>query len=276
MNFNINRTAVTGFGVAAAVVWFGVLHHAARPAMFLDPHAIILVLGGTAAAALIAFPVKQLFSILDMLFLATLFPKKKNYLDVATDIMKVADGAYAGKGILANVESHGFLREALKLASNSRMSPAELERVLRKRASFYKRRYQMDYKVLNALAKFPPAFGLLGASTGMIEMMSNLGKGGTESIGSAMAVALVATFWGIALANLVFLPLADHANKIAADDQGIRDLIIEGTLCIARRDSFDVLFESLISFLPLDIRPELRPIVSQRTSQQTNSVKKVG
>jgi chemotaxis protein MotA len=264
----MNYSSASGILLALAIVWFGVIHPAAKPLMFLDQHALILVIGGTLSAALIAFPLRQLWSLFDLFFLAALFPKQKNLLTIASDIIVGARLARSQNILALRFNpSHGFLREAYKLAISSQLSTDELGKVLRKRASAYKKRYVMDAKALNALAKFPPAFGLLGASTGMIEMMSNLGKGGgTASIGSAMAIALVATFWGIAVANLILLPLADHANKLATDDQALRDMIIEGVLQIHGGASDEMLIETLRSYLPLSERPKLHSPVPLRNA----------
>ena len=140
------------------------------------------------------------------------------------------------------------------LLTKTNMTEHEFKNVLSLRSKNILKSYQADSKMLNALAKFPPAFGLLGATTGMIEMMSNLGKGGASSIGSAMAVALVATFWGIAMANFIFLPLADRAGKMAGDDAHIRDMIIEAAMVIKNKGSEYLLLNTLRGFLPLTQR----------------------
>ena len=122
---------------------------------------------------------------------------------------------------------------------------------------YFRKSYQSDAKTLNALAKFPPAFGLLGASTGMITMMTNLGKGGAETIGPAMAIALVATFWGIAVANLILLPLADFAAKAAQDDTHVREMIYEGLLLLKKKESQAYILQVVNGYLPIDSRYSL-------------------
>src|SRR5690606_24892973 len=117
--------------------------------------------------------------------------------------------------------THRFAREAFNLSKQEYLSEAQLKSLLLKRNEYFKLQYKDDARVLTALGKFPPAFGLLGATTGMIVMMTNLGTDQSK-IGSAMAVALVATFWGIAVANLVILPMADYAFKNAEEDQRVR------------------------------------------------------
>jgi chemotaxis protein MotA len=150
---------------------------------------------------------------------------------------------------------HPFLAEGLNLLQKNYLTRAELEDVLHARRLVFKKKYLQDAKILNAVAKYPPAFGLLGASTGMIAMMTNLGgPGGTSMIGASMAVALVATFWGIAAANFLLLPLADYAQRIIVVDQEIRELIIEGTMMIYDNADDEVLAERLRSRLQVGDR----------------------
>jgi chemotaxis protein MotA len=252
----INFTAFFGIGIAAAIVYFGVIHSAKNPVMFLDSHALILVLGGTVAAALIAFPAGKLYSLLDFLVLGMLFPSKKEMIKVADELLYLNNLFKLDPQSLKNAKySHAFVREVVGLLTESNLSEVEFKNVLTLRSKNILKSYQADSKILNALAKFPPAFGLLGATTGMIEMMSNLGKGGgASSIGSAMAVALVATFWGIAIANFILLPLADRAGKMAVDDAHIRDMIIEAAMVIKNKGSEYLLLNTLRGFLPLTQR----------------------
>src|SRR5665213_2509183 len=94
---------------------------------------------------------------------------------------------------------HPFLIEAYLISARNDMTHAEFKMILQGRRQRFQERNAWEAKILTALAKFPPAFGLLGATTGMIAMMSNLGGGGKEIIGPSMAIALVATFWGCLL-----------------------------------------------------------------------------
>lgn len=233
--------------------------------MFLDAHALLLVIGGTLAVSLIAFPLRQLVNLGDFLFLGVLLKKRLELSDVVNELRAVA-GAYRNKNmpaIQAMAFKHAFINEGVSLLLDPDLGRDEIESVMLNRRDRFKWRYQQDAKTLNAIAKYPPAFGLLGASTGMIAMMTNLGgPGGTAAIGEAMAIALVATFWGIALANFVFLPLADHAQRIFQRDQHLRSVITEGILMIKEGVPENVLFENLRSMLDFEDRgrvPSHRP-----------------
>lgn len=253
----MNLSSVIGVGIAVAVLWFGVIHGAKNPLMFLDGHALMLVVGGTLAASLIAFPLRQLINLADFLFLGVLLKKKLELADVVNELRAVA-GAYRNKdfkNINAMTYQHAFVGEGVALLLDPSMGIEEIQSVMLHRRDRFKWRYQQDAKTLNAIAKYPPAFGLLGATTGMIAMMTNLGgAGGTAAIGEAMAVALVATFWGIAAANFVLLPLADHAQRNFQRDQHLRTVITEGILMIKEGVPENILLENLRSMLDFEDR----------------------
>jgi len=253
-------TSLLGAAAAIAVVYYGGIKGVKNPVMFLDTHAIILVVGGTFAATFLAFPYKQLTQLFDFIIFGVFSSKKTDYLKLVDELAEI-NHCYQNKNQQARTKdySHYFVREGVNLLFEPSFSHDDLADVLEMRVQAFKKRYQQDAKTLNAIAKYPPAFGLLGATTGMIAMMTNLGgPGGTAAIGQAMAVALVATFWGIATANFVFLPLSDNAQKAYTSDEFTRNFIKEGILLIHRNTQPKVFIERLTSMLPLEERLEAK------------------
>lgn len=255
----MNKSSVLGFHLAFLVIYLGVLHNSPNPSLFLDPHALILVCGGTLAAALIAFPINKLGKIFDFLFLRVLFKSRSSDLEVAKDLFFIYhEQKMSGDVLLVDPNSHPFLVEIAVMLNKTKINIQDLNRLLTDRINFIKKAYLADAKILNSLAKFPPAFGLLGASTGMISMMIGLGKGGADQIGPAMAVALVATFWGIAVANLILLPLSDHATKVAAEEVHTRTMIKKAIILMLENCSQSLLLEELSGYLPIRDRRILK------------------
>jgi chemotaxis protein MotA len=261
MKSRINFSVLMGIGAAGMVLWYGVLAGTVRKEIFWDPHALILVLGGTFAAAFIAFPASQFRDLWTFFTSGALFPTDKAHMRTIEHIMGLAhrpDPAQIDPTI--RLQFHPYLLEGYTLMRKQDWDPLEYRAILLNRNQRFKERYSLDAKALTALAKFPPAFGLLGATTGMIAMMSGLGPGGKDSIGPAMAVALVATFWGIAVANFVLLPLADHANRLNGEDARLRLMIATGLTLIQQGTRPAALYEHMIGFLPVfdRISPNLK------------------
>lgn len=260
-----------GFIIAVCVLWFGVIHPSSNPTLFLDPHALILVFGGTIGAATMAYSFKKILKIFQFLFFGVLFKPSTSEADTATQL---AETYYCLKVLKQNPDAkkyHIFILESLLLFKNSELTPDEISEILEQRIVSLKKAYLADAKILNAIAKYPPAFGLLGASTGMIAMMTNLGDGGAEKIGPAMAIALVATFWGIAMANLVILPLADYAVKVTTDEVHTRNMIKDAMVDIANDSSFNSFIERIKSHLALIDREQFE--INIRAFQVSNIYK---
>ncbi|MGZ3773497.1 MAG: motility protein A [Pseudobdellovibrionaceae bacterium] len=254
MNFSLSL----GIFTAVATLYFGVFRTTANPTFYLDPHALILVCGGTLAATLIAFPIGRMIALADT-FMSWFLRRKTIDHRIVEELYEVAIYYRKYNELVSSLDfSHPFIREGFEFVKSKAFNERQLEEILSKRIIGFRKTLQNDAKMLNAIAKFPPAFGLLGASTGMISMMLHLNEGGTKAIGPAMATALVATFWGIALSNLIFLPLADNASKIAADDSHTRLIILEGLVLIKMDEEPHVIVEILKSHLSPADRAKVR------------------
>lgn len=268
----MNVSLYSGILIAIGTLWFGVFRSVSNPLFYLDSHALILVCGGTMAASLIAFPFSRLAA-LGSTLLNWLSRKKTPDYKVVEELYEASIYYSKYKELATSVEfSHPFIREGFQLLMSENFSEQQLQDILLKRIAAFKKNLQNDAKVLMALSKFPPAFGLLGASTGMISMMLNLSTGGTQKIGSSMAIALVATFWGIGLANLVFLPLSDFANKVAQDDSHTRLIIMEGLVLIKHQQPPHVIVEVLKSHLPAADRSKVKIIRNWGVADQKSKV----
>lgn len=274
----MNFSTILGFISAGLVLWFGVLSSTPNPKLFLDPHALILVCGGTVAAALIAFPIGKLLSFFNFFISGVLFKRKVSAPVVGEQIFR-AYSFLKDKNFdqfFTDTHYHPFLVESVKLIAKNEFEDHELDDILETRIEQIKNDYQSDAKILNAIAKFPPAFGLLGASTGMIVMMTRLGSGGADTIGPAMAIALVATFWGIAIANMVFLPLSDYATKIAYEEVKQRKMIADAVRAMNNKCTFAFLVEKTLGHVPLSERMHFKEKVKDyliEMKEQKNNLK---
>lgn len=242
-----------GLLIALGVIFFGITGSGSNYSIFFNEHAAIIVCGGTLAAALICFPAKLLFKVTKV-FLTRFSGKGASpHIKVVEEIISLAKGQYNDPSFLPNsipTIKNPFLKEVVQLQLDGGMPNSKIDVIVRKRAEVHLVRYEADSHVFKTLARFPPAFGLLGAVLGMVALMSNLGSPDSfKSVGPALAVSLVATLYGIALANFVFVPLGENLGKLSKEDHLMRNIVIDGIKLLRDKEHPLVVEEYLQSYL---------------------------
>ena len=102
----------------------------------------------------------------------------------------------------------------------------------------------------NILGKFPPAFGLVGTSLGMIALLQGLGEADAfERLGPSMSIALVATFYGLILSNVFIIPMGEHLSTLSDDDLIMRRIVVDGVMLIKEQKHPLLVQEFLKSYL---------------------------
>src|SRR2546421_2025309 len=118
-------------------------------------------------------------------------------------------------------------------------------------------------KIYRAVGDCAPAFGMIGTLIGMVQMFANMTD--PSKLGPYMAVALLATFYGAAVANLFCLPIADKLHLKLVDEEINRTLIIDGVLMIREAKSPTLVREMLLAYLPekhRHLEPEAEPVAA--------------
>jgi len=249
----MNISAPLGFILGFAIVAFSVTSGMKSAAIFINPHAAIMVLGGTLAASLICFPLGHFFSLIKVYVRAMLGQTKQERLRVINEIVTIARNQNAGQplgGLLAGV-SNAFLKESLALVESGGLSDMELEEVLDKRIEMQNEKYKREGATYKVIGKFPPAFGLVGTSLGMISLLQGLGEPDAfERLGPSMSIALIATFYGLILANVFIIPMGEHLVSLSEDDLIMRRIVVDGVRLIKDRKHPLLVEEFLKSYIP--------------------------
>jgi chemotaxis protein MotA len=248
----MNLMSLVAFILAGAVLVFGI-STAGDWHFFLDPHAVFIVIGGSMAAGSIAFQVDRILLLFKVFVRRVLRGRRENYARLIRELMILAE-AYrtnaASFDKLVKDSEDFFLKEAIQAMLDDVLQGEELIRVLRTRVATVYARHTEDVIKLKAIGKYPPAFGLMGTTLSMITLLQKLGEpGGQKLIGPAMALGLVATFFGLALANLVFQPIAENLHDSAREARLKNIIIVEGVRLIAQKTNPIVLAEELNSYL---------------------------
>lgn len=206
--------------------------------IFLDLHAILIVVGGTFAAGFVCFSVPRVLGLMQVFLKRVLGVSKRDYNALIADISRLSQAARKGGSLEPTVAAlrDPFLKDSAQLLDWKEMEipQDQLRDLLETRAETNFVRHMDDAAIFATLAKFPPAFGLMGTTLGMIALLQSLGaEGSKNAIGPSMSVALVATLYGVVLANFVFIPISEQLKKQSKEDALARCMIVEGVLMIA-------------------------------------------
>ncbi len=248
----MNFSAIIGFVAAATVFLHSVMTATNNREIFLNEHGLIIVIGGTLAAASICFPIKKIITLSAIALKKMLFGYRIDYPEIIRLIIELGDKARADVSFLkkeAEMIKNPFLREALQLV-NDGLTEEQLREIMEQRIDTHAKRYAIETNIFRTLSKFPPAFGLLGTTLAMIALLQTLGsKDATKLIGPAMAIGLVATLYGIALTNFFFIPIAENLSEKNREDTTMRKIILEGVIMIKNKVHPIMIEEKLNSYL---------------------------
>jgi len=215
-------------------------------------HAFLVVIGSTVAVAMVCFPVKTLFELVKIFLKRIVLKKESQAGSVISEIVQIAQNLKNNPASLsqsASQASNLFLKEALELIAQGGFEESELEMILRKRASTFQNRHDEHASYFKTLSKFPPAFGLLGTTLGMMGLMQSLGTPDSfKLIGPAMATGLGATLLGIAFSNFILIPLSENLMKLNKEDELMREIVIDGIKMLIKRQHPLLIEEYLKSY----------------------------
>lgn len=242
--------------IASTAVFLGSVYLTLDSLRFIfDLHSILLVIGGTVAAAIVSFPVEQISSLIKVFFRRLLGRNPQDYLTIVDEVVTLAkarrNGSKAFESAVENAKNL-FLKDAGRMLGwmAGEVSEAEFRDLLQTRAETHYRQYHSEARIFRTLAKFPPAFGLLGTTLGMIALLQSLGSpDAIKNIGPAMSVALVATLYGVAVSNFVFIPMAENLSRQTEDDHLKRAIVIEGMMLLYADKPLIFIEEKLKSYL---------------------------
>jgi chemotaxis protein MotA len=226
--------------------------------MFFHLPSFMLVIGGTTAAVFVGFSLADLKTIPRALkeFLGFSPINLQDYIQQFTEMSRTArrEGLLALDRSLDEVENE-LMHFGLEMAVDG-ISADELEQMMRRRIAEGIRLRHLLSKFFNTAGSFAPAFGMVGTLIGLIQMMQVLDD--PSQIGAGMAVAMITTFYGALLANLVLLPLAGKVKLQLQEDLKGCEMIREGVLGIVRGDSPMMLTKRLELFLGSDAKASPR------------------
>lgn len=217
---------------------------------FFDLPSIMIVFGGTIAALMVSFPLKAFAKIpkhLKIIF----FPKKYNpqqYIEQIVYLAKEAriNGLLALEDKLSETKDK-FLKNSILLVVDS-IEPEKVRSLLNRELEYLEERHVQDTAFYYKGSEYAPAFGMIGTLIGLINLLANLED--TATLTKNMAVALVTTFYGVILANLIFKPIANKLKARHEEEYLCKMIISEGVQAIQDGDNPNFIQEKLTRLLP--------------------------
>ena len=225
--------------------------------MFIDVASILIVFGGTAGVALVNFPLADVLRAVNVVKKAFLV-KETDTNQLLEQLMEFANKARK-EGILSLQSSidaieDEFLIKALQMAVDGQ-EPDDLKGMLNTEIDYIQHRHTLGVNIFQSLGAISPAMGMVGTLIGLVQMLQNMSD--PSSIGPAMAVALLTTFYGAVLANVLFLPIAGKLKTRSGTELLQKTIIVEGMGSILSGENPRVMEQKLHAF----IAPKLRESV---------------
>ena len=217
---------------------------------FIDPAAMAVVLGGCTAAVLISFPLRQVIKIFNI-FRNALFSKPLDPVRSVTTMVKLAevarrDGILSLESRLSDGGYDPFLAQGLRMAIDGQ-DPAVIEAALEREVETIVERHAAGKGLFENIGKYAPAFGMIGTLIGLVIMLQSMDD--ASSLGPAMAVALLTTFYGSLIANLFALPVADKLALRSDQEIAAKLLVIRGVMSIQAGDNPRIVQQKMLAFL---------------------------
>ena len=252
---------VIGQLLAAVLLVGSIMYAGAELQVFVDIPSVIMVFFGAACAVLTCFPLKHILKFMGVIK-KTVFNKEIELAVTIEQIVSLAETARR-EGLLAlenrmdEIED-SFLKLGIRMAIDG-MSADIVESIMRTELDAVAGRHEGGKALLDAYAKYCPAFGMIGTLVGLVIMLGNMDP---ETIGVGMAVALLTTLYGAIAANQVCLPLADKLAFFSASELLRMEVTVRGIVAIQAGENPRVIKQKLMIFVP----PSDRPVEEEATA----------
>lgn len=243
-------SSVGGLIIALGGIILGQMLEGGHLSSLLQPAAFAIVFAGTLGAVLLQSRLRHFVRGIRMLTWV-FSPTAQDHRQLIDNI-SVWSTISRREGLL-HLEGHmndsndPFIKKGLRLLIDG-VTPAKLKEILDIETGTYESEHRLALKIWEAAGGYSPTVGILGAVLGLIHVMENLTD--PAKLGGGIAVAFVATIYGVGLANLFFLPVANKLKSLLANEVNRRDMVTDGLYGIASGDNPRLIQERAESYFP--------------------------
>ncbi len=231
------------------MVILGLLLEGGKLSALVQPTAFIIVGGGCAGAVIASFPLEHLIQTIKALKVC-ISPPKSDHEKVIAELTALCQ--FARKNGIMALESKAkantdpFTRKGLTLVVDG-IDPAMLLSIMETELESFEEHSKIPIPVLEAIGGYAPTLGIIGAVLGLIHVMENLDD--PSKLGSGIAVAFVATIYGLAIANIIALPLASKYKMRVQQMTHEKNMILQGLVALQNGENPHFLGQRLRAFL---------------------------
>lgn len=261
---SIDKASFTGVILALGGVLAGLLLEGGNLGQILQPTAAIIVFGGTLGAVMLQFPLAIILLAFRQLGSVFVNPQRDPQA-IVRQLVQYAqkarrEGIVSLDAELPQIEDT-FLRKSLMLAVDG-TEPQELRKMMEQELDNQAEYEEQVPQVFESAGGFAPTVGILGAVLGLIQVMQHLDK--IDEVGRGIAVAFVATVYGVGSANLLYLPMAGKMKLRVREEQIMREMKLEGVASILEGMNPRMLETKLLGFL---VEAKQAPIESEESGE---------
>lgn len=241
-------TSIVGFIAGLALVIFGIVFDQSTGVVwstiwnFIDYPSMAITFGGTIAATIISFPFSYFMGIpkhMKVIMRGNQY-KPQEYIDTIVDFAQEA----RRKGLLsledkASQLQDTFMQDSIMLIVDA-IDPAKVKEILEDKLNGLEDRHSHVWQFYERFSTYGPAFGMIGTLIGLINMLANMdmnADGGATKMAHGMSTALVTTFYGSMLSNLLLTPLAHKLHMLHDEEMVCKEIVVEGVVAIQAGDN---------------------------------------
>ena len=243
----------TLIGIVASIMLLGVVlfFSADDPALFIDLPGLGIALIGPLAASFISYPLREVVRIFGLL--GTVMRNERLYTQddieelVAISKLWVSGSIRQVEDALEKVHNP-FLKMGVQLIIDHTPEDDAIK-LMHWRIARLRAKEHAEAQLFRTMAAFAPAFGMIGTLIGLVNLMFMIGDGDMASIGQQMSLALMTTFYGILLSNLIFKPVAVKLERRTEQRVALMNMVMQGISMMSQRRGPAFMRETLNSFM---------------------------
>jgi chemotaxis protein MotA len=252
----LDRMTVIGIVGALAAIFVAMTMDGSNPAVLFKPAPMLLVLGGTIMASAAGFLKSDVKNVKTVVKQAIGTPEEspEDHIQRMVHLAELArsEGLLALEKVASDVEDP-FFKKGIELTVDG-VDAEEIQDILEGEIAAIKERHKMGVKFFTDMGGFSPTMGIIGTVVGLIHVLGSLSN--VSEIGPAIGSAFTATLWGVMLANVVWLPIANKLKRASELEIHGKRMILEGLLAIQAGSSPRMVHARLQAYLSPKDRQE--------------------